>query len=46
MIAMALITVVFDVIGGLTRKTNLFEISFWNLIIATLRSSSPSSSAR
>ena len=39
MLSMALITVVFDVIGGLTRKKNLFEVSFWNLIIATLRSS-------
>ena len=35
-IAMALITVVFDLIGVLTRKKNLFEVSFWNLIVATL----------
>ena len=35
-IAMALITVVFDVIGVLTRKKNLFEVSFWNLIVATV----------
>ena len=35
-IAMALITVVFDLIGVLTRKRNLFEVSFWNLIVATV----------
>ena len=35
-ISMALITVVFDVIGVLTRKKNLFEVSFWNLIVATV----------
>ena len=35
-IAMALITVVFDVIGVTTRKTKLFEVSFWNLIVATV----------
>jgi len=35
-IAMALITVVFDLIGVLTRKKNLFEVSFWNLIVATV----------
>ena len=35
-IAMALITVVFDVIGVFSRKKNLFEVSFWNLIVATL----------
>ena len=35
-IAMALITVVFDVIGVTTRKTKLFEVSFWNLIVATM----------
>ena len=35
-IAMALITVVFDVIGVVSRKENLFEVSFWNLIVATV----------
>ncbi len=35
-ISMALITVVFDVIGVVTRKKNLFEVSFWNLIVATV----------
>ena len=35
-IAMALITVVFDLIGVITRKPNLFEVSFWNLIVATV----------
>ena len=35
-IAMALITVVFDVIGVVSRKNNLFEVSFWNLIVATV----------
>ena len=35
-ISMALITVVFDLIGVLTRKKNLFEVSFWNLIVATV----------
>ena len=35
-IAMALITVVFDVIGVISGKKNLFEISFWNLIVATV----------
>ena len=35
-IAMALITVVFDVIGVTTRKTKLFEVSFWNLIVAKM----------
>jgi uncharacterized membrane protein len=35
-IAMALITVVFDLIGVVTRKKNLFEVSFWNLIVATV----------
>ena len=35
-IAMALITVVFDVIGVITGKKNLFEVSFWNLIVATV----------
>ena len=35
-IAMALITVVFDLIGVLNRKPNLFEVSFWNLLVATV----------
>jgi len=35
-IAMALITVVFDLIGVLTRRHNLFEVSFWNLLVATV----------
>ena len=35
-IAMALITVVFDLIGVLNRKPNLFEVSFWNLLVATI----------
>ena len=35
-IAMALITVVFDGIGVVSRKKNLFEVSFWNLIVATV----------
>ena len=35
-IAMALITVVFDVIGAISGKKNLFEVSFWNLIVATV----------
>ena len=35
-IAMALISVVFDLIGVVTGKKNLFEVSFWNLIVATV----------
>ena len=35
-IAMALITVVFDLIGVISGKKNLFEVSFWNLILATV----------
>ena len=35
-IAMALNTVVFDVIGLISGKKNLFEVSFWNLIVATV----------
>jgi uncharacterized membrane protein len=35
-IAMALISVVFDLVGVLMRKPNLFEVSFWNLIVATV----------
>ncbi|EAQ69817.1 hypothetical protein RS9917_10286 [Synechococcus sp. RS9917] len=35
-IAMALITVVFDFLGVLTKRRNLFEVSFWNLVVATV----------
>ncbi|MEB3239709.1 MAG: DUF2231 domain-containing protein [Cyanobacteriota bacterium] len=35
-IAMALISVVFDLVGALMRKPQLFEVSFWNLIVATV----------
>jgi uncharacterized membrane protein len=35
-IAMALITVVFDLLGMLTGRRNLFEVSFWNLLVATV----------
>jgi uncharacterized membrane protein len=35
-IAMALISVVFDLVGVLMRKPQLFEVSFWNLIVATV----------
>ena len=35
-IAMALITVVFDLLGVLTGRRNLFEVSFWNLLVATV----------
>lgn len=35
-IAMALISVVFDLLGVLTRRRNLFEVSFWNLLVATV----------
>jgi uncharacterized membrane protein len=35
-IAMALISVVFDLIGVVTKRQNLFEVSFWNLLVATL----------
>ena len=35
-IAMALITVVFALIGVITRRRNLFEVSFWNLLVATV----------
>ena len=35
-ISMALITVVFDVIGVVTGKKNLFGVSFWNLLVATV----------
>ena len=35
-IAMALIAVVFDFIGIFAKKPNLFEVSFLNLIVATI----------
>lgn len=35
-IAMAAISVVFDLAGVLLRKPNLFEVSFWNLLVATV----------
>ncbi|HGY5534234.1 MAG TPA: DUF2231 domain-containing protein [Prochlorococcus sp.] len=35
-IATALISVVFDVIGVMARRPNLYEVSFWNLLMATL----------
>ena len=35
-IAMALISVVFDLVGVFTRRRNLFEVSFWNLVVATV----------
>lgn len=34
-IAMAVIAVLFDLIGTLTRRPSLFEVSFWNLLVAT-----------
>ena len=35
-IATALISVVFDVIGVMARRPNLYEVSFWNLLMATI----------
>ena len=35
-IAMAVISVIFDLIGVISRKPNLFEVSFWNLLVATV----------
>ena len=35
-IAMTLIAVVFDIIGTFTKRSNLFEVSFLNLIVATI----------
>jgi uncharacterized membrane protein len=35
-IAMALITVVFDLLGVFIGRRNLFEVSFWNLLVATV----------
>jgi uncharacterized membrane protein len=34
-IAMAVVSVLFDLIGVVARKPNLFEVSFWNLLFAT-----------
>jgi len=34
-IAMGLITFVFDLIGSAAKKPALFEVSFWNLLFAT-----------
>ena len=36
-IAMTLIAVVFDIIGIYTKKSNLFEVSFLNLVVATTK---------
>jgi uncharacterized membrane protein len=35
-IAMGLIAFVFDLIGVLARRPSLFEVSFWNLLVATV----------
>jgi uncharacterized membrane protein len=35
-IAMAVIAVLFDLIGSLARRPGLFEVSFWNLLVATV----------
>lgn len=35
-IAMAIVAVIFDLIGVLTRRSNLYEVSFWNLLVATV----------
>jgi uncharacterized membrane protein len=35
-IAMSVIAVVFDLIGVLSRRPQLFEVSFWNLLFATV----------
>ena len=35
-IAMALITVIFDLIRVLTSKKNMFKLSLWNLIVSTV----------
>jgi uncharacterized membrane protein len=34
-IAMAVIAVLFDLIGSLARRPGLYEVSFWNLLVAT-----------
>jgi uncharacterized membrane protein len=35
-IAMAVVAVLFDLIGSLARKPGLYEVSFWNLLVATV----------
>ena len=35
-IAMTLIAVIFDIIGIYTKRSNLFEVSFLNLVVATI----------
>jgi uncharacterized membrane protein len=35
-IAMAIISVVFDLIGRFARRPALYEVSFWNLLVATV----------
>ena len=35
-IALAVIAVLFDLIGSLARRPGLFEVSFWNLLVATV----------
>ena len=35
-IAMAVIAVLFDLIGSLARRPGLYEVSFWNLLVATV----------
>ena len=35
-IAMTLIAVVFDIVGLISKKSNLFEVSFLNLVVATI----------
>ena len=35
-IAMVVIAAVFDLIGVLARRPQLFEVSFWNLLVATV----------
>lgn len=34
-IAMAVIAVLFDLIGTVARRPGLYEVSFWNLLVAT-----------
>ncbi|MFM7550500.1 MAG: DUF2231 domain-containing protein [Cyanobacteriota bacterium] len=35
-IAMAVVAVLFDLVGSLGRRPGLFEVGFWNLLVATL----------
>jgi uncharacterized membrane protein len=35
-IAMVVVSAVFDLIGVLARRPQLFEVSFWNLLVATV----------